>query len=176
MRCVYCSNSDLFRESYEDFTEEEALNMLRKLPIDHLVLCGGEPTIQTNLVNFCRNLKEIGWHIKLDTNGKLPDVIEECLPYLDYIAVDIKTDIDHYESLTGQQLPWKRLKRVLDCFHGKVEYRTTLVHLPEITPEIVGNIRAMLPPEAIHTLHKQIIKKGYLGNFFPWTPEELAFL
>jgi pyruvate formate lyase activating enzyme len=102
MRCPFCHNGDLVRENTEPFLEEnEVLATLleRKKYVDSVVVTGGEPTLQPDLPEFLAKLKKNGFKVKLDTNGLLPKVVEKCLPYIDYIAMDIKTSPSRYTSL-----------------------------------------------------------------------------
>jgi pyruvate formate lyase activating enzyme len=102
MRCPFCHNGDLVYGYTGPFLEEdEVLNSLleRKMYVDSVVITGGEPTLQPDLSLFLVKLKENGFDVKLDTNGTLPDVLKACLPYLNYIAMDIKTSPSQYSEL-----------------------------------------------------------------------------
>ena len=99
IRCPFCHNGDLVHGFTGPFLDEdEVLETLfeRKKYIESVVVTGGEPTLQADLVQFLRKLYEKGFNIKLDTNGTLPKVLNECIPYLDYIAMDIKTSQSKY--------------------------------------------------------------------------------
>lgn len=171
MRCPYCANYNTFEMSPHDFGDQEAFNKLRTTGLDHVVLCGGEPTIQQSLPTFCSALKQRGYRIKLDTNGSRPQIIQECLPYLDYIAIDIKTVPEHYRALTGEDLPWAELSHVLNDCDVTVEYRTTLARNPHITPDIIAKLQERLTGK-LWTFHREIISDGWAGNQSPWTEEE----
>jgi len=100
----------------------------RRKYVDAVVITGGEPTIHKELPKFLRKLKEKGFKIKLDTNGLDSRMLEECLPYLDYVAVDLKTSLNKYRSLGAESTT--ELIRTIDILKtGKVEYefRTTVV-------------------------------------------------
>jgi len=71
----------------------------RKKFTGYVCITGGEPTIYSDLPEFIRLLYNDGFKIKLDTNGLNPDILEKCLPYLDYIAMDIKTSFKKYPLL-----------------------------------------------------------------------------
>jgi pyruvate formate lyase activating enzyme len=100
-RCGYCSNYELFDETQHFIPVTNLLSILqlRVKICDHIVITGGEPTIHSELVEFLRDIKTIGYKVKLDTNGSNPDVLQKCMPYLDYIALDIKTDLSRYPFL-----------------------------------------------------------------------------
>ena len=107
MRCPFCHNSDLVHGYIGPFLEEdEVLETLieRKKYVDSVVVTGGEPTLQPDLPEFLAKLKENGFNVKLDTNGLLPKVLKDCLPVVDYIAMDIKTSPSKYESLGAEDV------------------------------------------------------------------------
>ena len=96
-RCPFCHNSDLVLGNISEaglIDEKEIFAFLhkRKNVLAGLCISGGEPTIQADLVEFIRMVKEIGYLVKLDTNGYQPDVLDVLINerLLDYIAMDIK--------------------------------------------------------------------------------------
>ena len=100
----------------------------RKKYVDAVVITGGEPTLHKELPKFLKKLKERGFTVKLDTNGFYPDVLEECLPYVDYVALDVKTSLEKYGRL-GAKSTADFLRTLEMLKTGKVEYelRTTVV-------------------------------------------------
>ena len=66
-------------------------------------MTGGEPTIHKDLPKFLKKLKEKGFTVKLDTNGLDSKMLEACLPYLDYVAVDFKTSPQKYALLGAKE-------------------------------------------------------------------------
>jgi pyruvate formate lyase activating enzyme len=94
LRCPFCHNWRIVVDPKPPFlTEENALRILeeRKKYVDAVVITGGEPTIHKELPKFLKKLKEKAFDVKLDTNGLDSRMLEECLPYLDYVALDVKT-------------------------------------------------------------------------------------
>lgn len=98
-KCPYCHNPDLARgqvnqsfileeESIYDFLEK------RKGFLDGVVISGGEPTLHQDISTICHNIKNMGYPIKLDTNGSRPEILAQLIRNrcVDYIAMDIKTD------------------------------------------------------------------------------------
>ncbi len=107
MRCPFCHNGDIVHGFSGPFLEEdEAMATLleRKKYIDSVVVTGGEPTLQPDLVPFMKKLHENGFNIKLDTNGLLPKILKDSIPYLDYIAMDIKTSLPNYPLLGAEDV------------------------------------------------------------------------
>ncbi|MEM2737640.1 MAG: anaerobic ribonucleoside-triphosphate reductase activating protein [Candidatus Bathyarchaeia archaeon] len=131
LRCPYCYNWRIVVNPQPPFLNEEtALQILeeRKKYVDAVVITGGEPTIHKELPRFLKRLKERGFAVKLDTNGLNPTVLEECLPYVDYVALDFKTSPEKYRLLGAKETE-AFLRTVEILKSGKVEYefRTTVV-------------------------------------------------
>jgi pyruvate formate lyase activating enzyme len=130
LRCPYCYNWRIVVDPKPPFLNEEtALKILeeRKKYVDAVVVTGGEPTIHKELPKFLCKLKERGFAVKLDTNGFAPEVLVECLPYVDYVALDVKTSLEKYPRL-GAKDTTKFLRTLEILKNGKLayEFRTTV--------------------------------------------------
>ncbi len=131
LRCPYCHNWRIVVDPKPPFLNDETtLKILeeRKKFVDAVVVTGGEPTIHKELPKFLKRLKEGGFGVKLDTNGLNPCALEECLPYVDYVALDVKTSLRKYKRLGTQGTA--ELVHTVDILKtGKVEceFRTTVV-------------------------------------------------
>ncbi len=109
MRCPFCYNYKLVLPEHLDeeksFEEKQILSFLkkRKKYLDGLVITGGEPTIQKDLPKFLSEVKGIGYSVKLDTNGLLPEVLKKLVSQklVDYIAMDIKGPLGEYSKYCG---------------------------------------------------------------------------
>jgi pyruvate formate lyase activating enzyme len=102
LRCPFCHNWRLVLDPDPPrLSADQAVGMMegRRGYVDAAVITGGEPTIHERLPCFVRTLKELGYRVKLDTNGMKPASLEACLPHLDYVALDLKTSLDRYSSL-----------------------------------------------------------------------------
>jgi len=137
--CPYCHNHQLIKRE-ENISEKEILNFLntRINHIDGVVISGGEPCMQENIVSFCKKIKSLGFKIKLDTNGSYPFVLEELLnlELLDYVAMDIKAPIykEKIKEITGinndvDKLIINLLKSITELKNSNIEFefRTTLI-------------------------------------------------
>jgi pyruvate formate lyase activating enzyme len=111
-------------------SEDEALEILKERSefVDSVVVTGGEPTLQVGLPGFLRKLQEVGFAVKLDTNGMRPDVLKECLGLVDYVSMDFKTAPERYGEL-GDGSPEALLESVRLLLEERVDYefRCTVV-------------------------------------------------
>ena len=103
LRCPYCHNPELvLGEADEEMMgADEVLRFLslRRNVLDGVCITGGEPLLHPGLEGFIHEVRGIGYKIKIDTNGSLPEVLETLKP--DYIALDIKTLPEKYGFLLG---------------------------------------------------------------------------
>ncbi len=136
-RCPFCQNAPLVLSSSSEavIDEDEIFSFLKKRKgmLDGVVVTGGEPTLQRDLIPFLGRLKTLGYLVKLDTNGYRPDVLEKAMEsgYVDYVAMDIKTSLDEYPVVAGiKNLDVSRIERSVELLKsGTVDYefRTTVV-------------------------------------------------
>jgi len=109
MRCVYCHNPDIVTGKGQ-LTEESLYAFLnaRTGRLGAVVFSGGEPTLCADLPVIMRKVKEMGFKVKLDTNGSRPEVLRYLLAegLLDYVAMDYKAPLDKVESLIGATKLW----------------------------------------------------------------------
>ena len=134
-RCVFCHNSGIVNEDYQPYTTEEIFEYLesRKNLLDAVTISGGEPTIQADLEDFIIKVREMGFLVKLDTNGTNPIVLKNLIDkkLLDYVAMDIKNNFADYGEISGNlTFDVKKIKESLNILReSNVEYelRTTLV-------------------------------------------------
>ncbi|MEM3731704.1 MAG: anaerobic ribonucleoside-triphosphate reductase activating protein [Candidatus Bathyarchaeia archaeon] len=131
LRCPFCHNWRIVVNPKPPFLNEEtAIKILesRRRFVEAVVVTGGEPLIHKETPKFLRKIKEKGFAVKLDTNGFYPNALEECLAYVDYVALDVKTSLDKYPLLGARETA--NLKRTIEILKaGKVDYefRTTVV-------------------------------------------------
>jgi len=131
LRCPFCHNWRIVVDPKPPFLQEEvALKILesRRKYVDSVVVTGGEPTMHKELPKFLRKLKEEGFGVKLDTNGFYPQVLEECLQYVDYVALDVKTSLGKYARLGAKDTaPLLHTIEILKTGKVDYEFRTTVV-------------------------------------------------
>ena len=135
--CPFCHNSDLVVNPTMSpcISQEEIFAFLkkRKNVLSGICITGGEPTLQTNLSEFIKKVRSLGYKIKLDTNGYRPDVISSLLEdnLLDYIAMDIKAELSNYAKVSGiPNLDTSKIKESISIIENSgidYEFRTTVV-------------------------------------------------
>ena len=103
-RCLYCYNRDIVLTKQGNFSFNDILEFLKSRVglLDAVVLSGGEATIH-NLIPICKEIKELGFKIKLDTNGSNLKQIKDLLKLnlIDYIALDFKTTKNKFYEITN---------------------------------------------------------------------------
>ena len=138
-RCPFCHNASLVigkrLKQTPSLPEEEFFSFLKKRQglLEGVCVSGGEPTIYKDLIPFLYNIKELGYLIKLDTNGYRPGVLKAAVEggLVDYVAMDIKNSKESYAKTVGlEKFDIKPIEESVDfLMSGKVdfEFRTTLV-------------------------------------------------
>jgi len=136
-RCPFCHNSSLVLDSANlpVLSVEEVLSYLKKRKglLDGVCVSGGEPTLNKDLPDFIRNLKDIGYSVKLDTNGTNPDMIKLLFEQnlIDYVAMDIKNSQSDYAEIIGfSNYNLQNVIKSVDFLMNSginYEFRTTLI-------------------------------------------------
>lgn len=171
MRCTYCHNFDILNGGPElDEAEIFAYLEKRRDMLDAVVISGGEPTMRPDLPDFIRRVRELGYLIKLDTNGinfnALRALIVEGL--IDYVAMDIKAPFEKYSLITPIGCSEEQLRSIKDSarllINGAVDYELRTTFAPQLSVEDIGK------------LAKQIedCKKYYLQQYRRVTPFDAA--
>ncbi len=133
-RCPFCHNSGLLSSAGDpEIPTEELLTFLKKRQglLDGVCITGGEPTLHKELPELIRTIKELGFSVKLDTNGFRPAVLKELAGMLDYVAMDIKNCPARYGETAGlPQIPLSHIEEsMVFLIEGSLDYefRTTVV-------------------------------------------------
>ena len=149
-RCPFCHNASLVlgervKES-ASLPEEEFFAFLKKRRgiLEGVCVSGGEPTLQPDILPFLYNIKELGYLVKLDTNGYRPDILKRVLSegFADYVAMDIKSSKEGYAAAVGiENFDVSPICESVDfLMNGNFdfEFRTTLVRELHGEAEILG--------------------------------------
>lgn len=151
--CPYCHNTELMEMRIGSISETEIFTHLEKNRslLDGVVISGGEPTVQKNLIPFLQRIKQLELSIKLDTNGSNPQIIYQLLEnkLIDYIAMDIKAPLTahHYSVCAGIEVSpnlLAKLSQSMEIIQNSgipYEFRTTVAKelLQTSDIKLIGN-------------------------------------
>lgn len=135
-RCGYCHNPNLLKTNKQEdiYSVDVFFDFLKKRvgKLDGVVITGGEPTLQKDLIPFIEHIKSLGFLVKLDTNGSNPHVLEELLnkELIDYVAMDIKAPFEKYKEITCSNIDVDKIKKSISLlFNSSIdfEFRTTVM-------------------------------------------------
>ncbi|MGY4706161.1 anaerobic ribonucleoside-triphosphate reductase activating protein [Candidatus Bipolaricaulota sp. J31] len=173
LRCPFCYNPELVLPeragTIDPLDPEGVLATLAERAgfIQGVVITGGEPTLQGDLVDFITEVKKLRLLVKLDTNGTNPGVLEELFrkALVDYVALDIKAPFERYAELTGlprEEAPGvvAEVERSLEIVREMApayEIRTTLA--PGLTADDIREIRHAIG-DAPYFLQRFVVPEG----------------
>ena len=136
-RCPFCHNASLVKaDSDADYLSEGdffAFLGKRRGLLDGVAITGGEPTVSEDLDIFIKEIKMLGFEVKLDTNGMRPDVVEELISQgnLDYVAMDVKNSPEKYPMTVGiKRVDLSKIEKTVSLLRDNGiphEFRTTVV-------------------------------------------------
>jgi len=146
LRCPYCHNPELVFFKGNTLNEQEVLSFLKSRigKIEAVVVTGGEPTLQPDLAEFLSQIKQMGFLVKLDTNGHFPNVLETTLNIVDMIALDLKATCDKYKTFGGDCERLKESLTILKHFKGDLIIRTTM-YPPYTSKEDLETMDKIIP-------------------------------
>lgn len=140
LRCRFCHNPEfvlpekvaLIKDGLQQTEEFFAFLKTRQGILDGVSVCGGEPTIHKDLKQFLARIRDLGFLVKLDTNGRNPQVIKELIDewLVNYVAMDLKHTWEKYPTLTWLQedvSPYKESVRIIMESAPDYEFRTTVI-------------------------------------------------
>lgn len=134
-RCPYCHNPELgvnvLSTSYQISSMLDFLKS-RIGKLDGVVITGGEPTLHKDLPDFIKQIKDMGFCVKLDTNGTNPCMLKELIEskLIDYVAMDIKAPIEKYKQIVYAKVDTDNILKSIEILKTSgidYEFRTTVV-------------------------------------------------
>lgn len=167
-RCPYCHNPELVDPArYEPIiSEKEVLSFLdkRRGKLDAVTVTGGEPSIHRSLGRFLETLREMGYLIKIDTNGSNPDVVEKIISrkLVDYLAMDVKGPLDKYGEIASVKIDTSKIRRSIEIITSsgiEHEFRTTILRSQLNLQDLISVAR--------------LIKKAHLYVLQPFVPSKI---
>ncbi len=188
-RCPFCHNSDLLGRNAPPLMDTEALlAFLKKRTglLDGVCITGGEPTLQPELPELIKCIRDLGFCVKLDTNGSRPEVLKALVSQglVDYVAMDVKNGPRHYVQTVGVANPGlpalEESLRFLIGADAGYELRTTVVsglHSRESITEMGQWLASLVPGKKPERLFLQcfVDRESVLqSGLLPPTAQELA--
>lgn len=170
--CPYCHNPSLVGETNcqdnetQKIDENKVIDFLesRRNFLDGVVITGGEPTLhESELKRLCNRIKDIGYPVKIDTNGSRPSVLQSLIDeaLVDYIAMDIKTAPFQYASLIGRGIKSRHILESIGVIRGSSlphEFRTTCVRTtcdqPLVDDQIIETIAMLIQGADLYALQQ----------------------
>jgi len=161
--CPYCHNPALVNGSpllSPPVDEETVYGFLesRRSFLDGVVISGGEPTLHKGLVTLCKKIKQMGYPVKLDTNGSRPHVIKTLSDegLVDYISMDVKTDPFRYSPLTKEDYtPERILSSIKIIMESNLphEFKTTCIK-PLVDASVIETISQLIEGSDLYALQR----------------------
>jgi len=176
MRCPFCYNSNLVLPEQIKLSQlldkKQILDFLRRRRkyLEGVVITGGEPTLQSGLLSFCREVKKLGYDIKLDTNGLLPEALAKLLEakLIDYIAMDIKGPIGQYKKFCGVDAAGQKIRGSIKLVMESglpYEFRSTLVKGLHGAEDVAKMARAIKGAELYYLQNYNDSARPLLADF-----------
>ena len=174
-RCGFCHNAALIGKKQAGLSRERLEAACQKFKndwVNGVVITGGEPTCCGDLVELIRLFKEkFGFAVKLDTNGSNPDQLAECLPLVDYVAMDVKAGLSGYEELVHYS-NLENIRRSIERIKSGAkdyEFRTTVIE-PFHTNEQMDEVRELISGARRYALQAFIPRDGLPDPAFSAIP------
>ena len=135
LSCGFCHNKYLLHDGVgRDISVPKLLEQIKSnMLVSGVSITGGEPTLQKDLLEMCKEIKNVGKYISIDTNGTNPKYITELLPYVNRIALDMKGPLNNKRlaKITGNQVNFKLIVETFRAVNNRkdidFEIRTTYV-------------------------------------------------
>lgn len=158
--CPFCHNRQLLQTSNapQQLSVKEVIKYLKKRrkTVSAVVISGGEPTVQSDLIVFIENIKTLGFRVKLDTNGSRPGDVRNLLRHslVDYIAMDIKAPWQKYNLLSGKKVEHMTIKESIHCIadSGISHHFRTTHYPPMLSEDDLIEIKSSLPQNSAHII------------------------
>jgi len=176
-RCGYCHNPELvLSEKFpQPIPEKEILTFLskRQKKLDAVTITGGEPTLHTDLIDFMRSIKKMGFLIKLDSNGTLPQILKKIIDnhLVDYLAMDVKAPLEKYSQIAGVDVNTDKIRQSIKLIMNSkltYEFRTTVVK-SQLNKDDLIKIVKLIKGAKLYALQKFIPTKANEKKFLKET-------
>jgi pyruvate formate lyase activating enzyme len=158
MRCLYCYNPEIvLGKGTTTFSEAISFLKSRQGLLDAVVFSGGECLIHKNILDQIKTIKELGFLIKIDTNGSNPNVLKQLIKsnLIDYVALDFKGTKSNFQQITKSDLfpQFEKSFEILLQSDVKFEIRTTYHS-------------RLISANKLNEMMRYLNSKNYTGNYF----------
>lgn len=180
-RCGYCHNPELIKTDGSLIEESFVLDFLESRigKLDAVVITGGEPTLQNDLIEFIKQIKNMNYLVKLDTNGTSPEIILRLLneKLIDYIAMDIKAPLNKYADIVNLKINVDSVIKSINLIINSnidYEFRTTVVK-SQLNIKDFEEIGILIKEAKNYYLQEFVPSKTLIPNFLnekSYTTEE----
>jgi pyruvate formate lyase activating enzyme len=162
-RCEYCYNKELVYspQKFENISMDYILNYIKENSdfIDGIVITGGEPTVNPDLIEILQKLKTMNLPIKLDTNGSNPRILRYLIDnnLIDYVAMDVKAPPEKYEQVCGCDIDMDDINNSINLIKSsgmKHEFRTTKID--ELTEEDLKQIVSYIGEDIVIQEYRRV--------------------
>ena len=183
-RCSYCHNPELVYPELlnKPIPEEEIFSFLEKRrgKLDAVTITGGEPTLQTDLLDFILKIKKLEFLVKLDSNGSNPDILANVIDSkaIDYIAMDVKAPLEKYQEITNSSIDPERIKKSIELVmnsNTEYEFRTTVVK-NELDETDILKIGELIESAKLCVLQKYVAPGKDIPELETYSDEEFVKL
>ena len=160
LSCAFCHNKYLLHENVgRDINVPKLMEQIKSnMLVSSVSISGGEPTLQKDLLELCKEIKNAGKYISIDTNGTNPKSITELLPYINRVALDMKGPLNNKRltKITGSHVNFNSIIETFSAvnYHENVDF--------EIRTTYVGNL---MKSNDIDKIIVFLRKNQFRGNF-----------
>lgn len=187
-RCPACYNKQLVLEpeKLQSIKFQEIVRQLEinKQFVDGIVITGGEPTIYSDFPELCQEFVNLGYKVKIDTNGTNPEVLQVLLDrkLVDFVAMDIKTNWVNYPKIAGADADISKIKKSIEIVSKFPEYEFRTTVYPGISAEDLKEIACYLKEHGankkyfIHQFKPDNCLSPELEKLKPYTNQEIEGL
>jgi pyruvate formate lyase activating enzyme len=184
-RCPYCHNPELVDPAQYGpiLPEGEVISFLEKRrgKLDGVTLTGGEPTLQPDIDRFLQEIKGMGYFIKVDTNGSMPDALERLINagLVDYLAMDVKGPLHKYGQIAGTEVHTRKIRKSIELIANSGidhEFRTTVVRSQLDNEDLIA-IAGLLKKARLYVLQTFVPVKTLCNEFLEetsYSPEDFS--
>ena len=176
--CGFCHNATLMGKKQAGLSQEKLEAACAKFKsnwVNGVVITGGEPTLADDLPELIRFFKSFGFAVKLDTNGSNPRKLAECLPLVDYVAMDIKAGFSLYPEFVGFPDTGK-IRESIDLVRSEAkdyEFRTTIIETIH-TDEQMEEVRQIVDGSRRYAMQAFIPRDELPGSTYRTLPRTTA--